>query len=96
MDSVIVHPRVLERHPEFAEHDVKSAWNNCIRYRRREDCETYEYIAVGSDQNGRLIEMVAERNNDDWLIYHALTPPSKKTLKELGLTGGRDEQERDK
>jgi hypothetical protein len=27
----------------------------------------------------------------DWLIYHAMTPPSKKTLKELGLGGGRNE-----
>ena len=94
MDTPIVHPRVLERHSEFAEQDITHAWNNCISFRRREDIESDEYIAVGSDQNGRLLELVAECKSDDWLIYHAMTPPSKKTLKELGLTGGKHEQER--
>jgi hypothetical protein len=32
--------------------------------------------------------MTAKRSfGGDWLIYHAMTPPSKKTLKELGLGG---------
>jgi len=87
-EIVFVHLRVIERHPELSEKNVLDAWNNCIHARRREDKDSNEYIAIGSDQNGRLIEVVAKLDADAWLIYHAMTPPSKKTLKELALTGG--------
>jgi len=33
-----------------------------------------------------LLEMVTVHNRcGDWLVYHAMTPPSKKTLKELSI-----------
>jgi hypothetical protein len=49
-------------------------------------------VAVGFDGKGRLLEMVAVLGPDGiWLVYHAMTSPSKKTLKELGL---KDERER--
>ena len=91
MDTIIVHPRVTEKRPELLERDVLDAWNNCIHAKRRADKDTIEYIAVGSDQNGRLIEAVAKLDGEAWLLYHAMTPLSKKTLKELGLTGGKNE-----
>jgi len=85
MDKVIVHPRVTERHPELSEEDVKKAWRAYIRMMRREGDDDY-YIAVGFDEAGRTIEMVTvETIEGDWYIYHAMTPPSKKTLIELGL-----------
>jgi len=43
-----------------------------------------EYVAIGFDSKGRLIEMVAIRRSiNNWLIYHAKTPPTKKTMAEL-------------
>jgi hypothetical protein len=88
VDDVIVHPRVMERHPELCELDVLDAWRNCIRAIPRIDKSTNEYIAIGADSNGRLIEMVVVNPyRDCWLIYHAMTPPSKKTLAEIGLLG---------
>lgn len=82
-----MHPRVQARHPELSDEDVVSAWRNAIELARRECDEGDRYVAVGADGNGRLIEMVAMRVDADYLIYHAMTPPSKKTLRELRLQG---------
>jgi hypothetical protein len=88
VDRVFVHKRISQKHLELCNQDVLDAWENCIRSRPRIDKNPDEYIAVGLDRNGRAIEMTAKRSSGgDWLIYHAMTPPSKKTLKELGLGG---------
>jgi hypothetical protein len=88
MDNVTIHPRVNERHPEICDADVLDAWQNCIRAVPRIDKNPNEYIAVGADSNGRLIEVIALRSLDgDWLIYHAMTPPTRRVLRELGMVG---------
>jgi len=39
---------------------------------------------TGYDPQGRYIEMVGVLLADGaWLVYHAMTPPSKKTLREI-------------
>lgn len=87
MDEVAVHPRVMERHPDLSEEDVLAAWEGCLRSRPRIDVDAVEYIAIGCDARGRLVEMVArEVGGGTWLIYHALTPPTRKALLELGMT----------
>lgn len=79
---VQIHPRVHERHPELDDRDVEEAW------------EHYRFAAVrvpgeremrtGYDLRGRYIEMVGVLlSNGAWLIYHAMTPPSKKTTREI-------------
>lgn len=84
--GVIIHPRVKEHHPELSDEDVLSAWNNTLAYLPRLGSDAVRYIAVGFDGNGRLIKIVAQRSfNGDWVIFHAMTPPSKKTLVELRL-----------
>lgn len=86
MEQTIVHPRVYERHPELQEKDVLSAWDNMVAFLPRLESEPTRYIAVGSDPNGRLLEMVAQKARDGrWIIFHAMTPPSRKTLIELKL-----------
>jgi hypothetical protein len=88
VNGVVVLPRIRERHPDISEAVVLDAWRNCIRVVPRLDKDANEYIAVGADGNGRLIEMIAIRSIEgNWLIYHAMTPPTKKVLAELGLTG---------
>jgi len=90
VQSVIVHPRVSVRHPDISCDDVLVAWDTCLRSGLRGNRTPDEQIAVGLDGAGRLIEMVAVRLEfDSWLIYHAMTPPSRKTLEELGLNGER-------
>ena len=88
MDSIIVHPRIFERHPEISEKDVRDAWAGCIKAVPRFDRNPNEYIAIGCDSNGRLLEMIAViTDRRDWLVFHAFTPPTHKALKELGMTG---------
>lgn len=87
MAELVIHPRVHERHPEIEDTDVESAWASCIKSIPRLDRDPREYIAVGVDGHGRLIEMVGRLlPNGTLLIYHAMTPPTRKALMELGMT----------
>ena len=86
MEEAIVHPRVQERHPEISEQDVLDAWVSCIRAVPRLDQNPNEYIALGCDSKGRLLEMIALRGSGGILsVYHAKTPPTRKALIELGM-----------
>lgn len=46
---------------------------------------TGEWLAVGLD--GRLVELVYQYDEEDdfFFVFHGMTPPSGKTLRELGL-----------
>ncbi len=78
--------RVTERHPELTKKDVHLAWKNALASIPRLDSRSLEYLAVGADSKGRLIEMVGRlAPNGDWVIWHAFTPPTKKALKELRI-----------
>lgn len=86
MAHLIVHPRVHERHPELDEADVETAWNGAVRSAPRISKNPDEYVLLGFDGKGRLVEMVGVRGESgDWLVYHATTPPSDKTYRELGI-----------
>ena len=82
--NIYVHERINRRHPEIQESDVISAFYNVFRSRKR---DTGEYVAVGSDSNSRLLELVYLENlfENSVLIYHAQTPPTKRTEQELGF-----------
>lgn len=64
-------------------HDLgEAAWENyrfaAVRIPGEQEMRT------GYDLHGRYIEMVGVLLTDGvWLVYHAMTPPSKKTLKEI-------------
>ncbi|MDO4290068.1 MAG: hypothetical protein Q4C41_02405 [Eggerthellaceae bacterium] len=84
MVRAIVHPRVHDRHPEIEDADALAAWEGAITSAPRLPNKPDEYVALGFDGHGRLLEVVAVRGADgSWLIYHATTPPSDKTYKEL-------------
>ena len=77
---------VGERHPDLSDDDVRSAWENQYRATIRETDSGRRHVAVGYDVRGREIEMVAvELEGGDWLVFHAMTPPSEKTYGELGM-----------
>ena len=80
MSQIGVHPRISRRHPEVSEADVMAAMRSMIR-------ESGEWIAVGTDSRSRLVELVYIYDADDdyFFVYHGMTPPSGKTLRELGL-----------
>lgn len=84
---VLVHDRILKRHPGIEKQDVINAWNNLVCKSRRMDGNEEYYSAVGFDRKGRALEMIAlETFEGYWFVFHAMTPPTKKILKELGLS----------
>lgn len=85
--SVQVHKRVAQRHPNISAQDVLAAWSNRVVCQIRLGPWPPQYVAVGLDKNGRLIEMVAVCNeaSDEVLIFHANTPISESVARELNL-----------
>ena len=81
---VRVHPRVSRRHPEVATADAVEAFENTLRSRAR-DTRPVQWVGVGTDASGRLLEYIAvEDEPDGWLAFHAM-PATKKVLIEVGL-----------
>ena len=86
MEIITVHERVCRLHTDLSEDDVITAWSHIVRSFTRTWSDLRECVAVGVDARGRLVEMISLRLADgSQLIYHAMTPPTKKVLKELGL-----------
>lgn len=93
MNEVYADDRIETRHPEqrITKDDAVTAWYNAIRSRPRIGKNPNEYIAIGIDGKGRLMELVAIRNGEgDFLIYHAFTPPQENAKRELGVKGRSD------
>ncbi len=61
MAELIVHQRVVQRHPELDEESVKTAWENAIASTPRVGAKSNQYVAIGFDGKARLLEMVAIR-----------------------------------
>ncbi|MCL2787379.1 MAG: hypothetical protein FWD59_02630 [Micrococcales bacterium] len=86
--GVDVHPRVSQRHPEVSPGDVEVAFDGALRSRAR-DTDPVQWVGVGLDGRGRLLEFVAiETAPGQWLVYHAM-PVTKSVLNEVGLGGTR-------
>ena len=86
MDRIFVLDRVAERHPDVAKEDAAHAWYHCIKSMPRLNANPDEYVAIGYDARGRLLEVIAIRDTKgDWLIIHAQTPPQERLKRELGF-----------
>lgn len=81
MFDVLIHPRIALRHPELDGADIICAWMNFEVAATRTPGE--RELRIGRDPHGRELEMVGVLTIEGWLIYHAMTPPSKKTRKEV-------------
>lgn len=85
-EYIVVHGRVAQRHPELSPADVAAAWGNRVAEATRHGSFGEETVVVGFDGLGRVVEAVGVAQADGTtLVYHAMTPPSKKTLREVGL-----------
>ena len=47
--------------------------------------ENGDYVAIGFDSHARAIEMLIRVKGDLAIVFHAMTPPTKKIMKELGF-----------
>lgn len=58
-----IHPRVMLRHPELSEKDVLHAWEHAIASLPRVSKNPDEYVSLGFDGRGRLLEVVGVRGD---------------------------------
>ena len=65
--------------------DTEHAWVNFVERMYRGAPNEGEIIAIGYDKGGRMIEMVGVEKDFGTVVFHALTPPTRNVLKELGL-----------
>lgn len=79
--EVHVHPRIERRHPELGPCDVQKAWRSYAGAATRKPGE--RELRVGFDELERELEMIGVLTTDGWLAYHAMTPPSCKTMREV-------------
>lgn len=86
--KIVVHSRITRRHPDVTKQDVQTAWIRQVKRQVREGLHPTQIAAVGFDDKGRLLQMVAtyDPNIDTVLIFHAMRA-TKSLLKELGLRG---------
>ena len=84
--EVRVHPRIEAKRPEIRPADVLAAFDGSLRKRPR-DTDPVQWVGVGLDGRGRLLEFVAvEETTEVWLVFHACVV-TKSVLGELGLDG---------
>ena len=83
MDGSIVAEHALKH--GLLEDDIRYAWSNFVRMQHRGVPNEGEVVAVGYDQKGGFVQMVAAERPFGIVIYHAMKPPTMKVLVELGL-----------
>lgn len=82
--KLVIHPRVVERHPQLCVDDIMYAWGHRYYEGIRVGSDNFpEYLWIGYDASGRELEMVGTLTNDGVLVYHANTPLSKRTIIEV-------------
>lgn len=83
MLRVVVHPHALKH--GLTEKDVRHAWKNFVRKQHRSSPEEDKVLAIGPKANGQMVQMVGRDIGFTIVIYHAMCPPTKKVLRELGI-----------
>jgi hypothetical protein len=87
VDLIAIHPNSYKH--GLDDNAIEHAWRNAFEWLRRDrDDGKTEYVLLGVDHQGRLVELVARSvGNDGYIVFHANTPPSRRVLEELGLMG---------
>ena len=70
----------------LSEDEVRHAWENSLRKQHRPAPNEDYAAAIGVTQAGDMVQMVAVQNENGYLVFHAMKPPTEKVLRELGLS----------
>lgn len=81
--AVIVAEHALKH--GLSESEILHAWENYVRMQQRPAPDEEYVAAVGCTQSGDMVQMMAVIVEDGYLVIHAMTPPTTKVLKELGM-----------
>lgn len=83
MIEIVVHEHALKH--DLGSEEIEYTWRNFVVQQHRASPNEDKILAIGFDQMHRPVQMVARDQGDRVLIYHAMTPPSEKVLRELGM-----------
>lgn len=83
MIEIVVHEHALKH--DLGSEEIEYVWRNFVVQQHRASPNEDKILAIGFDQMHRPVQMVARDQGDRVLIYHAMTPPSEKVLRELGM-----------
>ncbi len=90
--------RVQKEHPDVTKEDAAHALANPIRTMPRFGTDPLEFVGIGPDKDGEMIEFVANKRfvegREMWLIFHAQRPPQEPIKRELGFMPGKREKDR--
>lgn len=88
MADVYVHPHALKH--GLSEEEIRYAWSNFVRSQFRHAPNEDQCVRIGfGAYTPTAIQMVGVVRPVGVLIVHAMTPPQKSVLAELGMRGGR-------
>lgn len=83
MDELIVAEHAF-KHGLTAE-DVRYAWENSFVAQRRLAPHEDQIVVVGLTKDGKVAELIGSQKASCIVIYHAMVPPTKRVLMEVGL-----------
>ena len=71
------------------EREIRYAWEHFVRMLHRGSPREGQILVVGIDPLGRFVQMVAVERPQGILVFHAMRPPTRNALLELGLVRGK-------
>ena len=83
MDELIIDEHALVHGLKVE--DIEQAWENPIASQHRESPNEHVVVVIGYDGKGRFIEIIAAQYGFGTVVFHALTPPTERIMKELGM-----------
>lgn len=83
MNNLIVEEHALKH--GLSKEQILYAWGNFVMRQNRSSPNEDQVVVIGYDRTGRPLQIIATEKPFGFLIYHAMTPPTKKILRELGL-----------
>ena len=83
--AVRVLEKVVERYPNLTYEEVESSWDARLKTQIRMHDEMPYIVSIGVSSRGQLVEIIAFDDGGDTVIFHAMTPPPRNLLAELGM-----------
>lgn len=87
MVNLTIHEHAYKHDLSYEE--IVSAFMNQTVYKRQGNDTENRYLSIGFSFNGKQVELVyTEDSINDFLIIHAMSPATKKTIQILSQKGG--------
>lgn len=83
MECLIIDEHALKH--GLSPEEIAHAWNNFALRQYRGAPNEGEVAAIGFDRSGRPVELVAIEKPFGTVIFHAIAPPTRNMLLELGF-----------